>query len=77
MKSFVWPKWWEFLIVLVFETVHVTGAAILFFVAFPGLDSLRAVMCTNAVALIPSIFKLVNTMKPVKNKVLDLIGNIH
>ena len=77
MKSFVWPKWWEFLIVVAFETIHVSGTAILFFIAFPGLDSLRAVMCTNAIALLPALFKLVNALKPVKFKVLDLLGKIN
>ena len=62
MKSFKRPSFLEFSIVLCFETVHVVGVAVLYFLAFPGMDSIRAIMATNAVALFPGMLKLF--MKP-------------
>ena len=50
----------EFSIVLFFETLHVVGTSLLFLVALPELDSFRAIMVTQAVALIPCILKLIN-----------------
>ena len=46
---------------LIFETIHVAGTAILFFLALPGLDALRAVMLTNAIAVLPSAIKFFDT----------------
>ena len=51
----------------VFETLHVVGTAILFFLALPGMDSIRAIMATNAFALIPGILKFF--MKPSHEKI--------
>ena len=38
MKTHSAPSVLEFAIVFMFETLHVIGAAILFFLAFPGMD---------------------------------------
>ena len=62
MKSYKKPGLLEFLIVFIFETIHVVGIAILFFLALPGMDSIRAIMATNAVAILPGILKIM--MKP-------------
>ena len=62
MKSFTKPSLLEFSIVILFETLHVIGLAILYFLAFPGMDSIRAIMATNAVAIFPGMLKLF--MKP-------------
>lgn len=62
MKTFKQPSFLEFSIVLCFETLHVIGVAILYFLAFPGMDSIRAIMATNAVALFPGMLKIF--MKP-------------
>ena len=58
MKSFKRPGVLEFLIPFIFETLHVLGTAILYFLAFPGMNSLRAIMATNAVAIVPGVLKI-------------------
>ena len=50
----------EFPIVFIFETLHVVGTSVLFLVALPELDSFRAIMVTQAVAMFPCILKLIN-----------------
>ena len=41
------PKLFDFFIVLLMESIHVTGMAILFYCALPHMDSVRAVMATR------------------------------
>ena len=62
MKTFKMPSFLEFSIVACFETFHVVGVTILFFLALPGMDSIRAIMSTNALALFPGMLKIF--MKP-------------
>ena len=38
------PPWKHFLVVLIMETLHVTGVAVLFYCALPYMDSIRAIM---------------------------------
>ena len=64
MKSYSFLSPPEFLVVLVTETLHVVGTAILFLIALPQLDAARGIMATNAVALVPGILKLATEMKP-------------
>ena len=73
MKSYNMPGVVEFFIVFTLETLHVLGTAILFLIALPQMDSVRAIMATNAVALIPGVSKLL--MKPAQGhkKVIHLI----
>ena len=58
MKAHLAPSVLEFAIVFMFETLHVIGSGILFFLAFPGMDSIRALMATNAVAIFPGMLKI-------------------
>ena len=58
MKTYATPSVIEFAIVFMFETLHVIGTGILFFLAFPGMDSVRALMATNAVAIFPGLLKI-------------------
>ena len=67
MKSFSFLGIREFLFVLFMETLHVCGTALLFLVALPELDSLRAIMATDAVAFVPGIFKCINRGIMMKN----------
>ena len=41
------PKLFDFFLVLLMESTHVTGMAILFYCALPHMDSVRAVMATR------------------------------
>ena len=45
----------DFLVVLVFESMHVVGLALLFFVVLPELDVVKGAMLTNCVAFIPAV----------------------
>ena len=38
------PKVQDFMVVLIMETLHVSGLAILFYCALPYMDSVRAIM---------------------------------
>ena len=60
MKFVGRPKWDSFLVVFGLESLHVLGLALLFFVALPNVDSIRALMMTNAMALFPSILLMFN-----------------
>ena len=44
----------------VFETLHVSGTAILFLVALPQLNSMRAILATHLIAFIPSILMMLS-----------------
>lgn len=42
------------------ETVHVTGLALLFLGAFPGMDSIKGVMTLSCLGLVPIVLKFFN-----------------
>ena len=48
----------DFVAVFVMETLHVSGLAILFFGTLPYMDSLRGMMLTSGVSLVPGILKM-------------------
>ncbi len=60
LKHVTIPSWDKFLVVFSMETVHVGGLVLLFYGVLPEMDSLKAVMATNAVATIPAILRLSN-----------------
>ena len=60
MRTLGKPTFLEFLVVFVFETLHVTGLALLFFVAFPAMDSVKVCMAMSAVAIMPGFFNMFN-----------------
>ena len=61
MRKVEWSPWYYLLIVFTFETIHTTGVALLFYTVLPELDTVRAMMLTNAVLLMPG---LLSTFKP-------------
>ena len=71
-QTYETPSILEFALVLLFETLHTIGTGILFFLAFPGMDSVRALMATNAVCLFPGMLKLF--MKEWEGKTMRMIG---
>ena len=71
-QTYETPSVLEFALVLLFETLHTIGTGILFFLAFPGMDSVRALMATNAVCLFPGMLKLF--MKEWEGKTMRMIG---
>ena len=48
----------EFLIVALFDTLHVIGLALLVYLVLPNLKVVEAVMLTNCVCLIPGILNM-------------------
>ena len=55
-------KIWEFFIVFILETLHVSGTAILFLVALPQLNSMRAILATHLIAFIPCILMMLSDL---------------
>ncbi len=51
-------SWREFGVVWVTETSHVVGLALLAFKVFPELDSIKAVMLTNCLCFLPSVYSM-------------------
>ena len=45
----------DFMVVWVFESMHVVGLALLVFVVLPDLDVVKGAMLTNCVAFIPAV----------------------
>ena len=55
-KSCRKPFFSDFLVVLLFESMHVVGMALLSFVVLPELDVVKGAMLTNCLAFIPAAF---------------------
>ena len=64
MRKNSWAPFKYFIVVFIFETLHTTGLAILFYAVLPYLDSLRAGMVTNGVLLFPSILTIFRSTRP-------------
>ena len=45
----------DFLVVWVFESMHIVGLALLFFVVLPEMDVVKGAMLTNCLCFIPGI----------------------
>merc|ERR1719483_1767789 len=48
----------DFLVVWVFESMHIVGLALLFFVVLPEMDVVKGAMLTNCLCFIPGILGL-------------------
>lgn len=46
----------DFLWVVVFESLHTVGTALLVYLVLPDLDVVKGVMLTNCVAFVPGLF---------------------
>jgi len=53
----------DFLILTFFEIAHAAGTAILFVIAFPEMDSVRAIMATSALCWFPGFLLIIKLMK--------------
>ncbi len=58
VRSVLRPHWMDFAVVFSLETLHVVGVCLMFFGAFPGMDTTMALMATNGVALLPAVLKM-------------------
>ena len=45
----------DFLVVWVFESMHIVGVSLLFFVVLPELDVVKGAMLTNCLCFIPAV----------------------
>lgn len=54
-KSSKTPKFSHLLLVIIMESLHTLGVALLVFVVLPELDVVRGAMLTNCVCLVPGI----------------------
>ncbi len=63
MRSVARPTWDCFVIVMLFETLHVVGVALIFFVATPVMGTHLSIMATNGVATLPALLKLASADK--------------
>ena len=51
----------DFLVVFVIETLHVLGTAILFFIALPEEDTVKGLILSNCLAIIPGLLRMFMT----------------
>ena len=72
-SSSVFPQKREFFIILILETFHVIGTAILFLLAFPRLDSMTAILASSAVELFPSVLKPLNFFFGSMDSTIELV----
>ncbi|TRY61889.1 hypothetical protein TCAL_08870 [Tigriopus californicus] len=66
----------DFMIVWVFESMHIIGLALLIFVVFPELDVVKGAMLTNCVAFLPACFSLLSRNNRESNRVLKVIMDL-
>ena len=72
----VFPQKREFFIILILETLHVIGTAILFILAFPRLDSMTAILASSAVELFPSVLKPLNFFFGSMDSTIELVLSV-
>lgn len=72
MRKVHWPPYKFFGIVILFETLHTVGAALLFYVVLPDLDSPRAIMLTNGVLIFPCVLSIFRPRESGKTKVVNM-----
>jgi len=66
----------DFLVVLVFESMHVVGLALLFFVVLPELDVVKGAMLTNCVAFIPAVLGLMSRHQKESRRFLKIFMDL-
>ena len=74
MRKVSWAPWTYLVIVFAMETLHTSGLALLFFTVLPDLDTVRAIMLTNAVLLVPGVLSIFRPKSSVKWRKLTVIG---
>ena len=57
-RGHVRPSLRDFMVLFTAETLHVLGTAILFFIAFPELDTVKGLMLSNCLAFLPGILRM-------------------
>ncbi|XP_076350949.1 chitin synthase chs-2-like [Tachypleus tridentatus] len=75
-KSYRKPQFQTFITVLLTETLHVLGLALLVFVVLPDLDVIKAVMLTNCVCFMPALFSLLSHHKDEEKRPLKVVLDI-
>ena len=60
-QGYTRPSLKHFLVVFVMESLHVLGTAILFFIALPGVDTVKGLILTNCLAILPGLLRMFMT----------------
>lgn len=64
------------MVVLVFESMHIIGLALLVFVVFPELDVVKGAMLTNCMAFLPAVFGLASRNNRESKRFLKVIMDL-
>lgn len=74
MRTVEWAPIPYFAIVFLFETFHTAGAAMLFYLVLPNLDTPRALLVTNGVVIIPGILAVFRPKRHLVLRGLDVLA---
>ncbi|KAF0297190.1 Chitin synthase chs-2 [Amphibalanus amphitrite] len=75
-KSVRRPGFRDFLVVVMFETLHIIGLALLVFFVLPDLDAVKGVMLTNCVCIVPGIFGMLSRTNKESKRFLKTVCDI-
>ena len=72
------PRFFDFMIVVLFETFHVVGLAMLIYAVLPNMKVVQGAMITNCVCLIPGVLGLLSRnskeSKRLAKSVVDILA---
>ncbi|XP_037075045.1 chitin synthase chs-2-like isoform X2 [Pollicipes pollicipes] len=75
-KSVRRPEFAHFLVVVLFESLHTVGLALLIFFVLPDLDAVKGVMLTNCVCIVPGIFGMLSRTNKESKRFLKTVCDI-
>ncbi|XP_037071620.1 chitin synthase chs-2-like [Pollicipes pollicipes] len=75
-KSIRRPEFSHFLVVVLFETLHTIGLALLVFFVLPDLDAVKGVMLTNCVCIVPGVLGMLSRTNRESRRFLKTVCDI-
>ena len=66
----------DFLVVLVFESMHIVGLSLLIFVVLPELDVVKGAMITNCLCFIPAVLQLASRHSKESKRFLKVLMDL-
>jgi len=75
-KSIRRPEFAHLLVVVLFESLHTVGLALLFFVVLPDLDAVKGVMLTNCVCVVPGILGMLSRTNRESKRFLKTVCDV-
>ena len=70
------PRFFDLLIIVLFETAHVVGQALLTLAVLPNMKVVQGAMITNCVCLIPGVFGLLSRNSKESKRLAKMIADI-